>query len=107
MLGKRVESKAWHKLPVLGLIIGLLPCAPLLAVFSYLGLVSRTWWHNLLYSLSFGLGTLLSPLLLLAGLTGLIPRFLQGKKELYYKIFSFISGLIIIFLGLQLAKRAF
>lgn len=107
MLGKRIESRAWHNLPLLGLIIGLAPCAPLLAIFSYFALVSRTWWQSLFYSLSFGLGTFLSPLIFLAGLTGLIPRFLQGKKELYDKIFSFISGLIIVFLGLQLAKRAF
>ncbi|MFA5411304.1 MAG: sulfite exporter TauE/SafE family protein [Candidatus Omnitrophota bacterium] len=107
MSGRRIEVRAWNNLPLLGLIIGLLPCAPLLAIFSYLGLISRAWWQSLLYSFSFGLGTLLSPLLLLAGFTGLIPRFLQNKKDNYDKIFIFICGLIIVFLGLQLMRRGF
>lgn len=107
MSGRRIELKGWNNLPLLGLIIGLLPCAPLLAIFSYLGLISRAWWQSLLYGLSFGLGTLLSPLLLLAGFTGLIPRFWQNKKDNYDKIFIFLCGLIIVFLGLQLMRRAF
>jgi len=102
MLGRDKKS-----ILLLGLVIGLLPCAPLLAIFSYIGLVSRTWSASLLYALSFGVGTFISPLILLAILAGLIPRMLEGKKTVYYSIFSFICGLIIIFLGLQLIRGAF
>jgi len=91
----------------LGIIIGLLPCAPLLAIFSYVGLISRTWFSSLLYALSFGIGTLVSPLILLVILAGLIPRMLMDKKTVYYSIFTFICGLVIILLGAQLIKRAF
>lgn len=90
---------------LLGLVIALLPCAPLLAIFSYLILVSRTWTESLFYSLSFGLGTLVSPLLLLCMLAGLIPKFFSGKGQLYARIFKVICGLVIVFLGMQLIWR--
>jgi len=91
----------------LGLIVGFLPCAPLLAILSYIGLVSKSWVDSLYFSLSFGLGTTLSPLILLTALSGLIARLLKDRKTLYQKIFSFICGLIIIFLGIQLIVKAF
>lgn len=115
--GKRLEFKAYNSLRrnvierdkksiiFFGLITGLLPCAPLLAVLSYIGLVSTAWAHSLLYSLFFGLGTLLSPLILLTILSGLLGQNLSNKK--YYQIFSSICGLIIMFLGLQLIRKAF
>jgi len=90
-----------------GLIIGLLPCAPLLSILSYVGLISRTWLVSLLYSLSFGIGTFVSPLILLTILAGIIPRLFLEKKAIYYSIFSFICGATIIFLGIQLILRAF
>ncbi len=117
-LGKRLELTFWQPLykrilerdrksiVILGLIIGLLPCAPLLAIFSYIGLVSRLWSSNLLYTLSFGLGTFISPLLLLVIFAGLIPRFLAHTRAVYSSIFNFICGLVILFLGLNLIIRA-
>jgi sulfite exporter TauE/SafE len=91
----------------LGLVVGLIPCAPLLAVLSYIGLVSKTWMNSLLYSLSFGLGTLLSPLILLAMLAGLIPRWIKNKNSVYNHLFNFVCGLIIVILGVRLLIRAF
>jgi sulfite exporter TauE/SafE len=117
-LGKKVEFSFWrflHKnilerdkksIITLGLIIGFLPCVPLLAILSYIGLISSSWLSSLLYSLSFGLGTLISPLLVLTIFVGLIPRFLE-KNTIYYSVFSFICGLIIIFLGIQLIIKIF
>lgn len=117
--GRRLEFKPWQFLEkniighdkksmlALGLVTGLLPCAPLLVILSYVGLVSKSWFESLLYSFSFGLGTFISPLILLVILAGLIPKFLVDKKNLYTQIFSFICGLMIIFLGLQLIRKAF
>ncbi len=116
-LGKRLEFRPWQFLQkniverdkksiiIIGLIIGLLPCAPFLAILSYIGLVSKTWVESLWYVLAFGLGTLVSPLVLLTLLAGLISYRLQNKK--YYQIFSFICGSIIIFLGIQLVIKVF
>ncbi|MDP3731697.1 MAG: sulfite exporter TauE/SafE family protein, partial [Candidatus Omnitrophota bacterium] len=84
--GRRLEFSFWQSLHKnllerdkksifsVGLAIGLLPCAPLLSILSYVGLVSRTWFSSLLYSLAFGFGTFVSPLILLAILAGVIPR---------------------------------
>lgn len=92
---------------ILGLIIGLLPCVPLLVMFSYIGFVSRSWAHSLIYSLSFGLGTIVSPLIIAAVAAGLIPDFIIRKKHSYGRVFSFICGLVMVFLGLYLIKRGF
>jgi len=90
---------------MIGLVVGLLPCGPLLGIIAYVGLVSKSWVQSLIYSFSFGLGTFMSPLILLALLAGVIPQWLQDRK--YYYIFRFICGIIIVFLGLQLIIKGF
>ncbi len=119
VFGKKLEFNFWQSLYknllerdkksifTVGLIIGLLPCAPLLSILSYVGLISRTWLSSLLYSLSFGIGTFVSPLIMLTILAGIIPRIFLEKKAIYSSIFSLICGLTIIFLGIQLIWRAF
>jgi len=92
---------------VMGCVIGLLPCAPLAALFSYVGLISKTWLQSILYSISFGLGTALSPIILFVILTGLIPGFFKNKKETVSRVLRIASGVIIVFLGIQLIWRAF
>lgn len=92
---------------ILGLIIGLLPCAPLLAAFSYIGLASKSWLASTGYALSFGLGTLLSPLLLLCAGAGLLPRLMKGQNALYERAFNLFCGGIMVFLGAQLIRRGF
>ena len=92
---------------LMGLLIGILPCAPLLALFGTLGLISKTWMQAVLYTFFFSLGTVVSPLLILSACAGFIPKFLSGNKEAYSKILSFICGLIVIFLGIQLIIRAY
>lgn len=107
LLGKNILEHDRKNLVMLGLIIGFLPCAPLLAILSYVGLISKSWLNSLLYSLSFGLGTFISPLLLLTVLAGAIPLFLPEKEAFYSRILSIICGCVIIFLGIQLINRAF
>jgi len=116
-LGKRIEFKSWCRFQekflqrdkksilLFGLITGFLPCAPLLVVLSYIALVSKTWWQGLFLTFSFGLGTLLSPLILLVIFASLLPKFFVNLKEFYMRIFSFVCGLIIIFLGANMVMR--
>lgn len=119
LLGKKIESGFLRALEmrliesdkksvlIMGLIIGFLPCVPFLAILSYIGLISKSWTGSLLYSLTFGIGTFISPLLLLTAAAGFMPEFFKDKKESYYKIIGFISGIIIIYLGFNLFLRAF
>jgi len=118
ILGKNPEHKFCNKLQnfflnkdsktviILGLIVGILPCAPLISVLSYVGLVSRHWLDALLYALFFGLGTLVSPLFLFVVFSGFITKSMVAKSN-FYRIFNFIFGLIIVFLGIQLIIRGF
>lgn len=92
---------------LLGLIFGLLPCAPLLAVYSYIGLMQKSLITSQLYILSFGLGSFFSPLILIVLFAGFIPQFLIAKKEAYSRYFSVICGIIIIWLGVDLILKAF
>jgi sulfite exporter TauE/SafE len=101
-LHKHMVQRDKKSVMVLGVVIGLLPCAPLAALFSYVGLISKTWAQSLLYSLSFGLGTALSPLILLVILAGSIPGFLTGRKEIYSQVLRIIAGAITVILGAHL-----
>jgi sulfite exporter TauE/SafE len=49
---------------ILGIIIGLLPCTPLLGILVYISLVSKDLWQGALLGLSFGVGTMISPLII-------------------------------------------
>jgi len=115
--GKRLENRPCQFLKknlleydkksilIFGFVIALLPCAPLLALLSYVGLISKSWVFSLLYSLIFGLGTLVSPLLALVFLASFISRLAMGEQKIYGQIFSFICGMVIIYLGIQLLIR--
>jgi threonine/homoserine/homoserine lactone efflux protein len=101
--GKNFEFKPAPA--IFGLMVGIYPCAPLVALFSYIGLVSSTWLQSVIYSLSFGIGTFISPLILLAIGAGFFPRILQ-RRPLVYRIFGFVCGVVIIYLGTQLIYKA-
>lgn len=115
MLGKSPENKLCQRMHsfflkkdrktvvLLGVIIGILPCAPLISIFSYIGLMAKTWVSALFVGLFFGIGSALSPLLILAAASGAISRFVSNNK--FYRIFYFFCGLIIIFFGVQLLRK--
>lgn len=106
-LKKHISGSGAKSILLLGLIIGFLPCAPLIAIFSSVGLTARSWLASLVYGLSFGIGTVISPLLLLAPAAGFIPQLLKPAKAAYRYVFNCLCGLIIIVLGLQLARKGF
>lgn len=92
---------------VFGLIYGLIPCVPFLTVLSYSGLISRNWGQALFFTFCFGLGTYLSPLLAVSVFSGTLANLLKGTRERYLKVLNILCGLVIIFLGAQLARRGF
>jgi sulfite exporter TauE/SafE len=107
VLSKHVVEQDKKSIFVFGLIIGLLPCAPLIAVFSSVGLMSKSWLLSVGYTCAFGLGTVVSPLLFLIILAGFLPTLSLRKDSAAEKIFNLICGLIMIFLGARLVGRAF
>jgi len=104
-LQKKLLKEDKKSIFLLGALIGLLPCAPLLALFSYTGLVAKSWAESIFYNLSFGIGTFLSPLLPLVLVSGFLSRLINKQAAIYQKIFSFIAGIIVIYLGARLLIR--
>jgi len=104
-LRKKLLERDKKSVFMLGLVTGFAPCAPLLALFSYVALISKSWGTSLIYAFSFGVGTVISPLLLLAVFAGLIPKFLKDKKEVFGRVFNVLCGIIVIILGLRLIFR--
>ena len=90
---------------VFGIITGLMPCVPILAVFSYLGLASSSWLVLFFHALSFTAGTFLSPLGLLALSAATLPHCLLKNSVLGRRALSLICGAIIIFLGVSLILK--
>lgn len=110
-LGRKIKIKFFQRdkqnIFIIGLVVGLVPCAPLLAVLSYIGLVSKSWLQALLYSISFGIGTVFSPLLLLVIIASFFNSILGNLKAVYCRVFNFICGFVMILLGMHLILRAF
>lgn len=91
---------------ILGLLIGFAPCAPLIGILTYIGVVAKNWMIALFYASAFSLGTMVSPLLILAAASGLFVRYLTQHKKVY-RIFQMVCGLIICILGIILARNYF
>jgi len=89
---------------VFGLVFGLLPCLPLVAILTYVGLVAKTWQQALVYTFSFGLGTFLSLLLLVSAAGSFISNMLKREKQ--RRLLRIISGTILAALGLHIVWRA-
>lgn len=104
-LSKNILEQDKKSIMFLGFIIGFLPCAPLFAVFSSAGLISKSLLSFLLYIASFSIGTFFSPLLVLVIFTGLLPRLLLNKSLIASRIFNAVCGLIMITLGIQLITK--
>lgn len=106
VLKNKLLERGNKSILVMGFIVGLLPCGPLFAVFSYTGLIAKAWPESLVYAFIFGLGTFLSPLIILSVAAGGISRILP-KKPLFQRALSGLCGIVIVILGILLFRRAF
>lgn len=104
-LQKRILGRDRKSLLIMGLAVGFVPCAPLFAFLSYAGLISDSWVKSFVYSFAFGAGTFFSPLIFLTLLAGLLPGLFTDREIFLRRAFSFICGVIIIILGLELARK--
>lgn len=88
----------------LGFLIGISPCAPLLALLFEITLISKTAFEGMSYGASFGLGTLFSGFLVVGILTGVLnwlpARFLKSKISNF--VFKITCALLLILFGLSL-----
>ena len=105
-LNKSLIQHNIRSLAILGMLIGVLPCAPLIGILSYITMTSTHYMQGILMAAAFGLGTAISPLALLAMAAGAIPKLklLQDRRALI--IFQRICGTILIFLGVHVIVSA-
>jgi len=94
-----------RNIAVFALIVSLAPCAPLLAMFGYIALVSDTWYKGVVYMGAFGLGTVVSPLVVLMFLAGRCAGWIDRHKAVLRWV-RVASGLVFIMLGACLIVSA-
>jgi sulfite exporter TauE/SafE len=104
-LNQTMIQRDTKSLVILGLLIGALPCVPLLGILSYIAMISTHYWHGIAMGGAFGFGTIISPLIfgsMIAGaITGL--KIFQNSKAAI--IFQRICGFILIFLGAHIVQK--
>lgn len=94
---------------MLGFIMGVFPCAPLLALLLEITLVSKTALAGVFYALFFALGTSISGFMVIGGLSGILTwlpaKILKSKRS--NLIFRIICALFLIGLGVNLIFRLY
>jgi len=86
---------------LLGITVGLLPCLPLLGVLTYIALRATSFWQGALYGFSFGMGTVISPLILFGVLASALPGILI-KSQKVLNFFRTACGFLLFLAGVQL-----
>ena len=86
---------------ILGIIIGLLPCTPLLGILVYISLISKDLWQGALLGFSFGVGTIISPLIVFGILVGSLPKIIIKSPKIF-DIFKKACGFLLFLFGVQL-----
>ncbi|MDD5173423.1 MAG: sulfite exporter TauE/SafE family protein [Candidatus Omnitrophica bacterium] len=94
---------------VFGFLIGISPCAPLLALLFDIAIMSKGLLDGVFYTLFFGLGTFLSGLITIGVVTGILTRvpaaFVKSKTAAI--IFKTVCALLLLALGLGMILKSY
>lgn len=85
---------------ILGFLAGFSPCLPLLGILNYVIIISHSVLEAVVFILVFGLGTVISPVILLIGLSGKLSGFFSRNQKLE-RIIRLCAGVFLIFLGIK------
>lgn len=99
-LRKQNIENSTGDLLLLGFVVGILPCIPLLGVLTYIGLRATDLWQGGFYGLAFGMGKLISPLILFGVLSSVLPAVVIRNYKIY-SIFRRICGGLLFAVGVQ------
>lgn len=89
---------------VMGFLAGFSPCLPFLGILNYIVLVSNSPIEPIIYTLAFGLGTAISPILLLVAFSGKLAGDFSRYK-LWGAVIKFGSAAILLFFGAKIILR--
>ncbi|MDI6758164.1 MAG: sulfite exporter TauE/SafE family protein [Candidatus Omnitrophota bacterium] len=100
-LRAEIVRKSKFNMMLFGLLIGFSPCTPLLAILTYIAATTKDSLWGLLAGFSFGLGTLITPLIPLGTLIGFVVDKIK-KSSVVFIIARIISAIILIYFGIRL-----
>jgi sulfite exporter TauE/SafE len=86
---------------LVGFLVGLSPCLPLIGILQYIVLVARSPWQAAGLTVTFGAGTVLSPVILLMVFSGTFARFISQWKILAL-IVRYAFSVLVIYFGLTI-----
>ena len=102
---KGIMQKISGNMLILGFLVGMSPCAPLIAVITYIACKTEYIATGMLYAVSFGIGTAVAPVVL-GAITGILPeKLVRSTKS--RKVFQFVSGSVLVAFGLELVYSIF
>jgi sulfite exporter TauE/SafE len=92
-----------------GLLVGLAPCAPLLALLFDVVLISKGALDGMLYAFSFGFGTFVSGLITISIIAGILTRLPATliKSEKLNVVFKVVCALLLAILGIALILKGY
>lgn len=101
ILRAKMEKRSRYSLVLFGLLVGFSPCAPLLAVLTYIAATAKDPMWGLFGGFFFGLGTVITPLIPLGTLAGfMVDRLKRSPRSLM--VVRGISAAILIYFGIRL-----
>lgn len=101
VLQKQTLEDSTKSMILLGILIGFSPCLPLIAVLTQIMFMAEHFYQGFLYGFAFGIGTVISPLLILGALTPLISEKLI-RSERVGRVFNFICGVLLVMVGIYI-----
>ncbi len=92
------SSRSLMNLFILGIVVGLSPCLPLTTALIQIALTSGGLFDGFLYGLAFGIGTAVSPLLIIGAVSGAVTSRIADNDR-YFTTLNRLSGAILIAVG--------
>ncbi|MCF7870353.1 MAG: sulfite exporter TauE/SafE family protein [Candidatus Omnitrophica bacterium] len=103
-LCRRLHKGNIRNVGVIGFLIGFAPCLPLIGILNYIAIISSNLIDAGTFALAFGLGTAISPLILIVAFSAKLSQIFSKSKK-GETIIRIICGLILISLGLLIILR--
>ena len=105
-LSQHTVNDSTKSMALLGFIVGVAPCAPLLGILTYIAFSVQDSLLGAAYAFCFGVGTaIITPIVLLGVLSSVVPRLLFKNPKIL-DIFRRSCGLLLVFFGARLIVDA-
>ncbi len=105
ILHRETIERSARSMILLGILIGVSPCLPLLGALTTIAGLAKGPLVGAFWGFSFGLGTVISPLIILALVAGGLGKLLSLKPTLY-QVASRLCGCFLIYFGIRLILGA-